>query len=99
MEIFGPYKDNYDIMKDELMGIRSIRPLTLPGNKEAKADPLTAIFEAGNINIIKGSWNEDFTTECTHFPSGKHDDMVDCLAMLYHVFKKKPTIRGGRGIW
>ncbi len=91
-ECFGGYKDTYEIIKDLLLGIRTVNPLNLSGNKEAKADPLSAIFEAGNINILKGSWNQLFIDECTFFPSGIHDDMVDCLAMLYHVFKRKTSI-------
>ncbi len=98
-ETFGAYKDTYIIMKDILMGKRTVSPLILSGNKEAKADPLRPIFEAGNVYLVKAPWNKDFIDECRLFPKGIHDDMVDCLAMLYHVFKRKPTIRGGRGIW
>lgn len=89
-EVFGAYKDTFEIIKDILHGVRSVNPLTLSGNKEAKADPLTAIFEAGNINLLKGLWNQDFIDECALFPNGNHDDIVDCLAMLYHIFKRKP---------
>lgn len=92
-EVFGAYKDTYEIIKDILMGVRSVLPLSLPGDKEAKADPLRPIFEAGNIYIVKAPWNQDFINECALFPNGVHDDIVDCLAMLYHVFKKKPRIR------
>lgn len=100
MESFAAYKDTFNIIKDELMGTLSIRPLTLPGDKEIKAHPLVPIFEAGNIYIVRNSqWNQDFEIECRAFPSGKHDDIVDCLAMLYHIFKKKPRIYGRKVVY
>jgi len=98
-ETFGAYKDTYNIIKDVLMGSRTVVPMTLTGNKEAKADPLRPLFEAGNVYIIKAPWNQAFINECALFPNGVHDDMVDCLAMLYHVFKKKPRFRGEKRIY
>jgi len=91
-EAFGAYKDTYEILKDTLMGVRTVLPLNLPGDKEMKADPLRPLFEAGNIYMVKAPWNSDFIDECAVFPNGIHDDMVDCVAMLYHIFKKKPRV-------
>lgn len=96
MEAFGAYKDSYNLMKDALQGIKVILPLTLSGDKEVKAEPLEAIFEAGNMHIVDGPWVTDLTTENSHFPSGLFDDQVDCEAMIYHVFKRQPRMRGGR---
>lgn len=99
METFGAYKDSYEIMKDTFRGKLSIRSLELTGDKEAKAQPLEVIFEQGNIYLLKRPWNNDFKHECALFPKGKHDDIVDCLSMIYHIFKRKPTITAGRGVW
>lgn len=55
-------------------------------NKVERAQPFSAAAEAGNVKLVKGSWNKDFLDEAEQFPVGKHDDMVDVasgsMAML-----------------
>ncbi len=50
------------------------------GSKEARADPLSAAAEAGNVKLVKGSWNADFLSEIEVFPLGSHDDQVDAAS-------------------
>ena len=54
-----------------------IRP---SGSKSARARPLSAQAEAGNVKIVRGAWNKDFLDEIEAFPQdGVHDDQVDVV--------------------
>ena len=43
------------------------------------------IFEAGNVYLVKGEWNQAFMDEIEAFPSGKNDDQVDGLLCSYEM--------------
>ena len=48
------------------------------GDKELRADPFAAQWQAGNVDILKGYWNDAFFSEMEQFPTkGVHDDQVD----------------------
>jgi len=47
------------------------------GEKTARATPLSAQVEAGNVKLVKGAWNQGYIDELKVFPAGKHDDQVD----------------------
>ncbi len=57
-----------------------VRFTTATGDKETRAKPVSAQAEAGNIKIVRGSWNDDFLRELEGFPIAKHDDQVDALS-------------------
>ena len=66
-----------DTLKSELSGIVPVNP---KGGKITRAHAVTAQAEAGNIFIPKSArWVNDFIEELSSFPSGKTDDMTDCL--------------------
>jgi len=96
MEAIAGYKDSYQTMRDTLMGIISVLKMPqLSGDKVVKASPMEPIFESGNVYLVKGLWNQDLISEVGAFSPSmnhKHDDIVDCMAMIYHIFKKKPRI-------
>ncbi len=50
-------------------------------DKIARVQNISAIVEAGRVELLQGAWNEDFLKEVCHFPNAKHDDRVDCLVM------------------
>lgn len=50
------------------------------GDKVQRASPVAAQAEAGNIDLIKGDWNEAFLSEASDFPGGKHKDQIDALS-------------------
>jgi predicted phage terminase large subunit-like protein len=51
------------------------------GDKITRADPVAAQWQAGNIDILRGVWNEEFFMELEAFGGSKgHDDQVDCLS-------------------
>jgi predicted phage terminase large subunit-like protein len=47
------------------------------GDKLTRAQPLAAQCEAGNVDMLAGSWNAVFLDELCTFPNGRYDDQVD----------------------
>jgi predicted phage terminase large subunit-like protein len=61
------------------------------GDKEMRAAGLAAQAEAGNVKVIRGSWNGDFFDEACTFPSGKFKDQIDGASRAFHaLIKKRP---------
>jgi predicted phage terminase large subunit-like protein len=54
--------------------VKSIRET---GPKETRAEPLSAQWQAGNVDIVDGPWVNDYLKEMSAFPEGDHDDYVD----------------------
>lgn len=50
------------------------------GDKATRAKPASAQAEAGNIKLLRGSWNEAFLDEVCSFPNATFDDQVDAFA-------------------
>lgn len=48
------------------------------GDKITRAEPYSAQVEAGNVDLVEGRWNESYVVELEGFPTGGHDDQVDC---------------------
>jgi predicted phage terminase large subunit-like protein len=65
------------------------------GPKEVRAQPVSAAAEAGNVILVRGSWNAAFLDEVTLFPNGDHDDIVDVLSGAFTDLTRNT---GGR-IW
>jgi predicted phage terminase large subunit-like protein len=59
---------------------RSVKSKPVTGDKETRAKPLASQVEAGNVLIVRGSWNEAFLSEMENFPEGANDDQVDAAA-------------------
>lgn len=85
-----------DMLKDEISGIVPIEP---EGGKEARANAVSPLFEAGNVFLPHPnlcSWSEDVIEELVSFPNAAHDDLVDmtsqALNQLY-TSKSNPIDR------
>lgn len=50
------------------------------GDKETRAMGLSAQAEAGNVKIVRGSWNNIFFDEICSFPTGAYKDQVDACS-------------------
>jgi len=57
-----------------------VKTEVIPRDKITRAKPVSAQVEAGNLSVLRASWNEDFFREVESFPDGNHDDIVDCLS-------------------
>lgn len=66
--------------KIKLLAGYSLKVLTVSGEKSLRATPAAAQAEAGNVKILRGSWNATFLDEVCTFPSGQFDDQVDAFA-------------------
>ena len=53
------------------------------GEKADRAKPLAAQCEAGNLFLVKGSWNEEFIREACNFPNGKWVDQIDAASRAF----------------
>lgn len=52
----------------------------ISGDKITRAEPFAAQWQAGNVDVLVGDWNDAYFNELEQFPDGPHDDMVDASA-------------------
>lgn len=85
-----------EMLKDEISGIIPVNP---DGGKEARANAVSPLFEAGNVYLPHPnmcSWVDDLIEELVSFPNAAHDDLVDmttqALNQLY-TSKSNPLDR------
>lgn len=76
-------KDSAQATLRKLQGYRA-RAERPSGNKTARADPLAAQVEAGNVWLLHGAWNQAYLEELAHFPFGRHDDQVDASSGAFN---------------
>lgn len=66
-----------EILRSEIMGVIPVNP---DSSKEARVNAVSFAIEAGNVVLPR---DKNFTWElidqCSSFPNGRHDDMVDML--------------------
>lgn len=69
---------------------------TESGDKITRFSPFSAQAEAGNVYVVRGSWNERWFNELEGFPEAKHDDDADSTSRAYNELnsrKAAPSIR------
>jgi len=59
------------------------------GDKITRFGPTSSQARAGNIVIIRGSWNEEFLSSLEGFPEAKHDDDADALGGAHRMFENR----------
>jgi len=59
-------------------------------SKEYRARLASPSVEAGNVFLVRASWNRMFLDEIEAFPEGKHDDMVDAFTGAF-FYAAKPV--------
>jgi predicted phage terminase large subunit-like protein len=69
--------DNY---RRNVLNGYDFHPDKVTGSKMERARPLSAAAEAGNVSLVRGSWNESLLDELCAFPEGGHDDQVDAAS-------------------
>ena len=63
--------------------------------KGVRAKPVSAQAEAGNIKIVRGSWNEIFLRELQNFDGTNQADQVDALSGGFHMLTQNKRA----GVW
>jgi predicted phage terminase large subunit-like protein len=56
------------------------------GDKITRFGPFSAQARAGNVQILRGAWNEDFLAALEGFPEARHDDDADAAAGAMALF-------------
>lgn len=54
------------------------------GDKVVRADPFAAQWQHGNIQVLRGTWNDAYFDELEAFPSKAHDDQVDASSGAFN---------------
>lgn len=65
------------------------------GSKEARAEPMAAQWQAGNFDILYGTWNEEYLHQLENFPDSKFKDMVDASANAFAEIETKNVFNVG----
>lgn len=58
------------------------------GDKVLRADPWSVQVNLGNVEFIRGSWNQATLDELQFFPNGLYKDQVDAMSGAYKVLSK-----------
>ena len=82
----GRFEVSYFIRS--LMGY-VVHPYPATRDKITRAAPFSAQVEAGNVWVLRASWNEDFFKEMENFPQGAHDDIVDACSGAFLMLADK----------
>lgn len=79
------------MLKDQISGLIPIEP---NGGKEARANAVAPLFEAGNVFLphpLYKPWSEDVVEELVSFPNGQHDDDVDAATQVLNKLRGHTT--------
>lgn len=63
------------------------------GSKPVRATPLADQVGAGNVALVRASWNSNLVEEFRSFPLGKNDDQVDAAARAFNKLAKKRELK------
>lgn len=55
------------------------------GDKETRFGPFSAQCEAGNVDVLRGPWNEEWFMQLESFPDAAHDDDADSTARAFNT--------------
>lgn len=60
-----------------------VKAIAETGSKESRAEPFAAQWQAGNVDLVIGEWNESYLTQLESFPESKFKDMVDASSSAF----------------
>lgn len=66
------------------------------GPKHVRAEPLSSQWQAGNVDIVAGLWNDDYLAEMEGFLVNQHDDYVDASSGAFIELVGKISINSRR---
>lgn len=62
-----------------------VRYSTETGDKVTRFGPFSAQAEAGNVDVLRGAWNDSWFTNLEGFPVAKHDDEADATSRAFEI--------------
>ena len=67
--------------------VPGVIPINPEGGKVARVNAISPAIESGNVWLPENAtWLNDFVEQCSAFPQGKHDDMVDAMSQALNRF-------------
>jgi predicted phage terminase large subunit-like protein len=63
----------------------TVRSSTETGDKVTRFGPFSAQAEAGNVDVLRGPWNDGWFSALEGFPVAKHDDEADATSRAFDV--------------
>ena len=78
-----------DTLQEKVPGLIGVRP---EGSKEARAQAVTPLIEAGNVFLARpetAPWVQEFLSEWSVFPAGRHDDILDASVLALTKLKER----------
>ncbi len=63
----------------------TVRSSTETGDKVTRFGPFSAQAEAGNVDVLRGDWNDPWFTALEGFPTAKHDDDADATSRAFEI--------------
>jgi predicted phage terminase large subunit-like protein len=64
------------------------------GDKLTRFGPFSAQAQAGNVDVLRGLWNEDWFTALEGFPEASHDDDADATSRAFNAFLHRLNSQG-----
>lgn len=78
-----------ETLRSEIFGIIAVEP---KGGKESRVASVTHLIESGNVWLPQyAPFTDEFVDQCSSFPRGKNDDMVDAMSQLLTRMKTYKT--------
>lgn len=77
-----------DTLKKKISGLIAVTP---EGGKEARANAIAPLYEAGNVYHPEAPWVDGLEHEMTSFPFAKHDDRVDAASQALLWMNQKTS--------
>ena len=78
-----------DNMRKVLAGFR-VEVVKASRDKVTYAGPLSSQAEGGNVQLVRGPWNDPYLSELEGFPEAAHDDQVDASSLAYMRLVDRP---------
>jgi predicted phage terminase large subunit-like protein len=72
----------------------TVTPATESGDKLTRFGPFSSQCRAGNVKILRGSWNEDLFRVLEGFPDLAHDDEVDASSGALEMLNPEMNSQG-----
>jgi predicted phage terminase large subunit-like protein len=91
-------KESAEFTIRQLGGYR-VRADKVTGSKVNRAQPFADQCEAGNVRMVRGTWNQKFLEEAEEFPLGDYLDQIDAAAGAFaFVCRPVPSVFTNRPI-
>ena len=61
------------------------------GSKELRAEAFSSQVEAGNVYLLRGTWNAEYIDEAAFFPNSDFADQVDASSRAFHRVARRSS--------